>query len=63
VVERPTDDPLPPARPVAYGSPRLPDGQGVPQPATPAAPRWGRLAYWLGLAAIAALIAYGWWHG
>jgi hypothetical protein len=46
-----------------YTTQRLPDGQGVPQPRPPHVPRWWRLAYWLGLAILAALIAYGWWHG
>jgi hypothetical protein len=63
VVERPTDEPLPPARPVPYGSPRQPDGQGVPQPSPPDVPRWGRPSFWLMLVIFAVLLAYGTWHG
>jgi hypothetical protein len=35
VVERLSNEPLPPALPVAHGSPRLGDGQGVPSERTP----------------------------
>jgi hypothetical protein len=41
VVERRSTEPLPPALPVAHGSPRLGDGQGVPgeRPPLPLATR------------------------
>jgi hypothetical protein len=41
VVERLSNEPLPPARPVQYGSPRIPDGDTVkgPRPRLPLATR------------------------
>lgn len=62
MVERYHEEPLPPAYPVRYGSPRLPDGQGVPNTPPPPTPLsvWWRVAYWGVLAVLAGALILGW---